>query len=69
MLDEAATLWPGTSRAKLTARLVEEGRVVVPRERERRIRERKEMAERTAGALTGCYGPTYRAELREDWPA
>jgi hypothetical protein len=25
--------------------------------------------EQTAGALTGTYGPSYFASLREDWPA
>jgi hypothetical protein len=69
-LDAAARRWPADSgnRAKLLARLVEEGHQAVVGQRERDANARRDAVARTSGVLTGVYGDGYLAELREDWP-
>jgi hypothetical protein len=69
-LDDAARRWPVDSgnRAKLLARLVEEGHRAVVEQRERDADARRDAIARTSGALTGVYGDDYLAELRADWP-
>lgn len=69
-LDDAARRWPADSgnRAKLLARLVEEGHRAVVSQLERDAGARRDGVTRTSGVLTGAYGDGYLAELRKDWP-
>ena len=69
-LDDAARRWPadGGNRAKLLAHLVEEGHRAVVGELERHANARRDAIARTSGVLTGAYGDSYLADLREDWP-
>ncbi|MDN5798314.1 MAG: hypothetical protein L0H79_21550 [Intrasporangium sp.] len=68
-LDHAAERWPDErSRAKLLLRLVEEGHRVLVGQRAEGVNARRDAVARTAGVLTGVYGPGYLAGLREDWP-
>jgi phytoene/squalene synthetase len=69
-LDDAARHWPDDkgNRARLLARLVEEGHRAVIRQRERDAAARRDALTRTSGALTGAYGTDYLAGLRTDWP-
>ena len=69
-LAAAAQRWPDDahSRTKLLVRLVEEGRQAVEGQREHAAKGHRDTVTRTAGALTGVYGPNYLTELREDWP-
>jgi len=69
-LDDAARRWPadGGNRAKLLARLVEEGHRAVISQLEHDVSARRDGVTRTSGVLTGAYGDGYLAGLREDWP-
>lgn len=69
-LDDAAKRWPEDRdrRARLLAHLIEEGHRSVTEVRDEQVAARREAITRTAGALTGAYGPGYLDELREDWP-
>lgn len=69
-LDDAARHWPDDkgNRARLLARLVEEGHRAVIRQRERDAAARRDALARTSGALTGAYSTDYLAGLRSDWP-
>jgi hypothetical protein len=53
-LDAAAARWPEVgSRRELLLRLVEQGRIVIEREREMELERRRAAIRRTGGALTG----------------
>jgi hypothetical protein len=69
-LDAAARRWPADrdNRARLLARLVEEGHRAVVGQQERDAHARRDAVASTSGALTGAYGDGYLAELRADWP-
>jgi hypothetical protein len=70
-LDDAARRWPQdrSSRAKLLVHLVEEGHRALLEDTAKRAATRREVIERTSGALTGTYEAGYLTHLREDWPA
>jgi hypothetical protein len=69
-LDVAATRWPDVrSRRELLLRLVEQGRAVIDRDRDKAAARRREAIRRTSGALTGDFEPEYLERLRDDWPA
>jgi hypothetical protein len=68
-LDEAASRWPGLSRAQLLVRLALEGHHAAVQKRDERRRRRLEAVRTYSGSLTGVYGPDYLMHLRADWPA
>jgi hypothetical protein len=69
-LDAAAARWPEVrSRRELLLRLVEQGRVVIDRDRDDAAASRRDAIRRTSGALTGVFEPEYLQRLRDDWPA
>ena len=70
-LETAARRWPAErgDRAKLLRRLLQEGHRAILLAAEQTAVVRREAVERTAGALTGAYGPGYLDRLRDDWPA
>ncbi len=70
-LDAAAKRWPDDAhnRARLLARLVEEGIRAIEQDRERRQAAWAAVVRETAGVLPDAYGPDYLDELREEWPA
>jgi hypothetical protein len=68
-LDEAARRWPDLSRAQLLVRLALEGHHAAQQAHDERRRRRLEAIHKHSGALTGCYGPDYLHDLREEWPA
>jgi len=63
-LDAAARRWPGETRSRLLANLVETGAQALEDEREARLRAIRE----TAGTLTDAFPPGYLEDLRRDWP-
>jgi hypothetical protein len=65
-LDEAATRWPGLSRAQLLAGLAAEGQRAVQDEAaaERRVAG----VRRSAGTLAGAWPAGARDRLRDEWP-
>jgi hypothetical protein len=63
-LDVAERRWPGESRSRLLAHLVEAGAEALEDERQRRLR----AIEETAGIFEDVYPPGYLEELRKDWP-
>lgn len=69
-LSDAAERWPDDrgAPARLLLHLVEEGRAVVARQRDRRTEDDLRAIEETSGALTGVYRPGYLDEVRRDWP-
>lgn len=70
-LDDAAKHWPADrgNRSKLLLRLLEEGHRAVLDQRSHEVATQRDAVIRTSGALTGVFGDTYLATLREDWPA
>lgn len=70
-LNDAAERWPEerANRARLLVHLVEEGHRSLASGKEAEADRRRRAVSRTSGALTGVYGPSYMAELRQDWPA
>jgi hypothetical protein len=69
-LSDAARRWPQDSGrpGKLLLDLLQEGHRAIAAEGERENAERRAAIERTAGVLTGVYGPDYLEQLRNDWP-
>lgn len=69
-LDVARHAWPDLADkpGALLRRLILAGEeVLISREHEA-SRSRSDAIERTSGALTGVYGPTYLDDFRQDWP-
>ena len=64
-LEAAAARWPGETRAELLRRLVVEGHGALKAS----VDADREAVDRTAGVLTGVYGPDYLEQLRDEWPA
>jgi hypothetical protein len=69
-LNDAAEHWPAErgARGRLLIHLIEEGHRALREEREAAIAKRREAIEHTSGMLSGVYGDSYLAQLREDWP-
>lgn len=68
-LNDAATRWPGLSRAQLITRLALEGHRAVAVDREQRRAQRLDAVRRHSGLLTGVYGAGYLDRLQAEWPA
>lgn len=70
-LDAAARVWPedASRRSRLLVRLVEAGHRVVNEQVEDAVKKRLAVIDAVAGSLAGVYGPNYREQLREEWPA
>jgi hypothetical protein len=69
-LDAAARRWPQArgARGKLLIHLVHEGHRAIRDLNDDETQARRQAIRRTAGALTGTYGPNALKRLREDWP-
>jgi len=68
-LDEAATRWPGLSRAQVLVQLALEGHRTAQHAHDERRRRRLAALRERSGSLTGVYGPNCLNDLREEWPA
>jgi hypothetical protein len=68
-LDEAATRWPGVSRAQLVVKLALEGHRAAQQAHDQRRRRRLAALRKQSGVLAGVYGPNFLDELRQEWPA
>ncbi|MDQ3359639.1 MAG: hypothetical protein M3520_12615 [Actinomycetota bacterium] len=68
-LDAAAHRWPDLSRPQLLVRLALEGHHAAGQAHDERRARRLAAVKMHSGVLTGAYGPDYRQQLREDWPA
>lgn len=70
-LTRAGELWPGASHDKgqLLKRIVDGGVERALQETAARSAERAETIHRVAGSLRGVWPPTWRHELRDEWPA
>jgi hypothetical protein len=69
-LDEAASHWPEVrSRRELLLRLIERGRRAIAQDEADARERRKNAIERVRGSMTGVYQPSYREDLRDEWPA
>jgi hypothetical protein len=68
-IDDAARRWPQAqgARGKLLVHLVHEGHRAIRDLNDEETRARRQAIHRTAGALTGTYGPNALERLREDW--
>ena len=69
-LAVAARRWPAEqgNATRLLNRLIEQGRRSIEDAEKQGRQERLAAIERTAGALSGVFGPDALTELREDWP-
>lgn len=69
-LDVARDAWPELAEkpGALLRRLILAGEEALETRRRRAVESRRQGIERTAGALTGVYGPGYLDEVRQDWP-
>lgn len=70
-LSRAGQLWPEAShdKSQLLKRIVDAGVESVLQESAERTHERAETIYRAAGSLSGVWPPTWRQELRDEWPA
>ena len=68
-LDEAASRWPGLSRAQVLVRLALEGHQAAQKAHDARRRRRLEAVRKHSGILAGAYGRDYLQHLRQEWPA
>ena len=68
-LDLAAKRWPGEPRSKLLLRLVNLASVALGQQEQRDADAHRAAVMASSGRYADAFGPGYRAELREDWPA
>lgn len=70
-LEVARRAWPELADrpGALLRRLIHAGQEAVSADRHELFESRRHAIERTAGTLTGVYGPGYLQRIREDWPA
>ncbi|CNI77633.1 Uncharacterised protein [Mycobacterium tuberculosis] len=69
-LEVARKVWPDLADkpGALLRRLILTGRNSLAHDFANTQETRRRAIEATSGALAGVFGPTYLADLREDWP-
>ena len=69
-LEAARRIWPelADKPGALLRRLILAGEEAIAMDRQQAAEGRRRAVERTAGVLTGVYGPDYLHEIRGDWP-
>ena len=68
MIDDAAAVWPGVSRAELLRRLIEAGHGQVAERRAADRRRRLAMIHQVSGTMPGVWPPDAVESLSQEWP-